>query len=133
MGAPRAPTSGCWGTPAPPCTDDPIRENKKTVRWELFPGYISFTVHNLLFPAENHAILDVLFQLRGMMSTTTVPVEQRNAVHGVLVQVERSAVHGVLFSTKRNAVHGVAFLAYKAYVLLFAAHSMINACTWLGK
>jgi hypothetical protein len=90
-------------------SDDPIRVKKKTVRWELFPGYISFTVHNLLFPAENHAILDVLFllQLRGMMSTITVPVEQRNAVHSVLVQVERSAVHGVLFSTKRNAEHGV--------------------------
>jgi hypothetical protein len=39
-----------------------------------------YLVHNLLFPAEKHAIFGVLFQLRGMTYTATFPVEQRNAV-----------------------------------------------------
>ncbi len=81
-----------------------------------------YLVHNLLFPAENHAIFDVLFQLRGMTYTATFPVEQRNAVHGVLFQAYRSAVHGVLFPTKRTAVHSMLLLAYRAHALLYAAY-----------
>jgi hypothetical protein len=44
-------------------------------------------IYIFAFLAEKYAIFDVLFQLRGMMNTVTVLVEQIHAVHGELFQV----------------------------------------------